>query len=271
MMNETTQLIDVNSYIPKVSMIFSKPIVGEIPGSKPKVEFKRIKIFTKNDDGTEGELVIPTGNLYSFGVSTNTSQETGVITGYVFPLCLWSGSSPTPEEEKWIDLFNEIVDNCIDHLFINRTKIGKFELERNELEKQKGGLNPLYWKLKKSSMARVPDRGPILYAKLIWDKKQDKILTNFYNSKNDKEIDPLKLLNKGCRVEESVIKIESIFIGSCIALQVKLYEAVIEPNKEMKRLTKLRCLTISDSKSAAEEMEKSEYEYEEDSDVGSLI
>ena len=38
----------------------------------------------------------------------------------------------------------------------------------------------------------------------------------------------------------------------------------------MKRLTKFRCLTISDSKSAAEEMEKSEYE-EEDSDVGSLM
>ena len=270
MMNETTQLIDVNSYIPKVSMIFSKPIVGEIPGTKPKVEFKRIKIFTKNDDGTEGELVIPTGNLYSFGVSTNTNQQTGAISGYVFPLCLWSGSSPTPEEEKWIDLFNEIVDNCIDHLLINRAKIGKFELERNELEKQKGGLNPLYWKLEKSSMARVPDRGPTLYAKLIWDKKQDQILTKFYNSKNDKLIDPLKLLNKGCRVEEGVIKIESIFIGSCIALQVKLYEAVIEPNKEMKRLTKFRCLTISDSKSAAEEMEKSEYE-EEDSDVESLM
>ena len=79
-----------------------------------------------------------------------------------------------------------------------------------------------------------------------------------------REIDPLKLLNKGCRVEEGVIKIESIFIGSCIALQVKLYEAVIEPNREMKRLTKVRC---SDSKSAAEEMEKSE---DEDSDDGSL-
>ena len=186
MMNETTQLIDINTYKPKVSMIFSKPIIGQIPGSKPKVEFKRIKIFSKNDDGTEGELVISTRNLYSFGVSTNTSQETGAITGYVFPLCLWGGSSPTPEEEKWIDLFNEIVDNCIDHLLINKHKIGKFELERNELEKQKGGLNPLYWKLEKSSMVRVPERGPTLYAKLIWDKRQDQILTKFYNSQNDK-------------------------------------------------------------------------------------
>ena len=100
MMNETTQLIDVNSYIPKVSMIFSKPIVGEIPGSKPKVEFKRIKIFTKNDDGTEGELVIPTGNLYSFGVSTNTNQQTGVITGYVFPLCLWEWKQSNTRRRK---------------------------------------------------------------------------------------------------------------------------------------------------------------------------
>ena len=182
MLNENTQLITVDNYIPKQSMIFSKPIVGEIPGSKPKIEFKRINIFTKNEDGTEGELVIPTGRLYSYGVSENRSQETNKIIGYTFPLCLWSRDKPTPEEEKWIDTFNEIVDCCIDHLVDNREEIDKFELERTDLTKTKGGLNPLYWKMQKITdeknktfMRKVPDRGPTLYAKLICDQKTRQI------------------------------------------------------------------------------------------------
>ena len=273
MTNENTQLININNYIPKQSMIFSKPISGQIPNSKPKIEFKRIKIFTKNEDGTQGELIIPTGRLYSFGVSENLSQETKKITGHTFPLCLWSGDKPTPEEKKWIDTFDEIVNCCIDHLLDNKEKIDKFDLERKDLTKTKGGLNPLYWKMEKitdengkSSMRRVPDRGPTLYAKLICYK--DKFLTKFHNMKDDKEIEPKDLMNKGCHAECG-IKIESIFIGSSISLQVKLYEANVEPKIEMKRLIPSKCKTeviISNSESAANFMEN-----DEDSDTGSLM
>ena len=276
MLNENTQLITVDNYIPKQSIIFSKPIVGEIPGSKPKIEFKRINIFTKNEDGTEGELVIPTGRLYSYGVSENRSQETNKIIGYTFPLYLWSRDKPTPEEEKWIDTFNEIVDCCIDHLVDNREEIDKFELERTDLTKTKGGLNPLYWKMQKITdeknktfLRKVSGRGPTLYAKLICDKRQDKFLTKFYNMKDDKEIEPEDLMNKGCHAE-CVIKIESIFIGARISLQVKLYEAYVEPNIEMKRLLARPKynpeVIISNSESAADFME----DYL-DSDTGSLL
>ena len=65
-----------------------------------------------------------------------------------FHLCLWSGSSPTPEEEKWIDLFNEIVDNCVDHLLRIKTKLENLSWKEMSL-KTKRGLNPLYWKRKK--------------------------------------------------------------------------------------------------------------------------
>ena len=87
-MSKNTQLTPAEGYLPKKRMIFSEPVLGEIPDSKPKIEFKRINIFTRNEDGTEGELIIPTERLYSFGISENTSQETGKITGYTFPLCL---------------------------------------------------------------------------------------------------------------------------------------------------------------------------------------
>jgi hypothetical protein len=154
-------------------MIFSEPIPGSIPDSKPKIEFKRINISTRNDDGSKGELIIPTTRLFSFGVSENTSQETGKVNGYTFPICLWSKDSPTEEEKAWTDLFDKVVEKCIDHLVENREEIEMFELSRGDLTKTKGGLNPLYWKKEKhvengkTIMRVVPGSGPTLYTKLI--------------------------------------------------------------------------------------------------------
>ena len=104
------------------NMVFSEAVSGSIPDSKVKIEFKRINITTKNEDGTEGELVIPTERLFSYGVSENTSQETGKVNGYTFPLCLWTRSDaggPTKGEKIWTDTFNNIVDRCIKHLLDN--------------------------------------------------------------------------------------------------------------------------------------------------------
>ena len=243
MTQNCTQLTSVRGYIPKERMIFSEPISGEIPDSKPKIEFKRINISTRNEDGTEGELIIPTGRLYSFGVSENTSQETGLTTDYTFPLCLWSRDGATREEEIWIDTFSSIVDHCIDHLIENREELDRFELERRDLSKSKGGLNPLYWKTEKvvnkitgkTVIRRIPDRGPTLYVKLIYYKKQDKFLTQFYNAQ-DEPLEARSLMGQHCHAKAAV-KIESIFIGSRISLQVKLYEALVEPiTPSMKRL-----------------------------------
>ena len=108
MTDENTQLTPASGYNAKERMIFSDPISGEIPDSKPKIEFKRINISTLNEDGSVGELIIPTGRLYSFGVSENTSMETGKVTGHTFPLCLWSRDGAT-DEEKQILVFSKDV------------------------------------------------------------------------------------------------------------------------------------------------------------------
>lgn len=240
--NENTQLTPAEGYNPKQRMIFSEPIVGSIPDSKVKIEFKRINISTRNEDGTVGELIIPTERLYSFGVSENTSQETGNVTGFTFPLCLWSRDGVTPAEKTWCDTFNEIVEACIDHLLENREEIDLFELTRGDLTKAKGGLNPLYYKKEKYTddkgktvLRNVPGRGPTLYAKLIYSKKQDKFLTQFFD-KDDNILEARQLMGKHC-YSTGAVKIESIFVGAKISLQVKLYEAVVEPSKMgMKRL-----------------------------------
>ena len=281
--NENTQLTPAQGYNPKQRMIFSEPIIGSIPDSKTKIEFKRINISTRNEDGTVGELIIPTERLYSFGVSENTSQETGNVTGFTFPLCLWNRDGCTPAEKTWVDNFNDIVDNCIDHLIDNKEEIDLFELTRGDLTKTKGGLNPLYYKKEKFTddkgktvLRNVPGRGPTLYAKLIYSKKQDKFLTQFFD-KNDQTIEARDLMGKHCYANGAV-KIESIFIGSKISLQVKLYEAVVEPSKMgMKRLLerpKARSMVLAAShndKSAASALDDDEDSAIIPEDNGSLV
>jgi hypothetical protein len=228
-------------------MIFTEPTSGSIPDSTPKIEFKRINIQTKNEDGTVGDLVISTSRLFSFGVSESKSQETGKVNGWTFPLCLWSRDGPTEHEKDFTDTFTAIVDKCIEHLVENKEEIEMYDLQKSDLEKSKGGLNPLYWKkekytdpkTKKVSLRVVPGSGPTLYTKLIYSKKNEKFLSQFYNM-NDESVNPLDMMGKYCYTT-SAVKIESIFIGSKISLQVKLYEAVVEPTSAgMKRLIQSR-------------------------------
>jgi len=242
---ENTQLTPAEGYDPKERMIFSEPNHGFVPDSTPKIEFKRINISTRNEDGSEGELIIPTERLFSFGVSENVSQETRKVTGYTFPLCLWNRDNPTPQEKAWTDTFNAIVDRCVDYLIDNKEEIDMYELTRADLTKSKGGLNPLYWKKEKAKdeksgkmvLRNVPGQGPTLYTKLIFSKKNDKFLTQFFDT-DDEPLNALDLMGKYCYTNAAV-KIESIFISGTgkISLQVKLYEAVVEPSKTgMKRL-----------------------------------
>jgi len=276
MSNTNTQVTPIKGYDTN-KIMFSEPILGSIPDSKPKIEFKRINISTKNDDGSVGELIIPTSRLFSFGVSENTSQETGKINGYTFPLCLWNKDGHSDEEKEFTDLFDKIVDKCIDHLVENKEEIDMFDLTRSDLTKSKGGLNPLYWKKEKhtndkgkTELRNVPNSGPTIYTKLIFSKKNDKFLSQFFDI-NDEPINALDLMGKYCYTK-AAIKIESIFIGSKISLQVKLYEAVVEPiTNGMKRLlrpTSQPTLSIPDMSSLKLHNNKDD---DDDDDDGSLI
>lgn len=217
-MNGNTQLTIAKGYDVK-RMVFSKPEVNSVPGTP--ISYKRINIGTVNPDGSQGELIMSTSRLFSFGVSENTSVESGAVNGYTLPLCLWTKDAPTDEEKAWTTTFNNIVDNCIKHILSIKDDIEKYDLEERDLKK----LNPLYWKREKGKI--VEGQGPTLYAKLIESKKNNKILTNFYNAETGEDIDPMSLKGKYCYVDAAV-KLESIYIGNRISLQVKLYEAGVK-------------------------------------------
>ena len=198
-------------------MIFSDPQSGSVPGTP--IVYKRIAISTLNKDGSTGDLILPTEELFSFGVSENLNAETHKVNGHVLPLCLWNRDGPSDAEKAWTDTFEHIVDHCKEHLIKNRDEIEQYELEEGDLRK----LNPLYWKRDKGKV--VDGTGPTLYTKLIASKKHDKILSMFFNSDGE-SIEPLSLMGKYCYAKAAV-KIESIFIGNKISLQVKLYEVEI--------------------------------------------
>jgi hypothetical protein len=224
MTDKDTQLTSALGY--NVSrMRFSEPIVGTIPESKPLISYQRILISTENEDGTLGDLIIPTETCFSFGLGENKNMDTGKINGFVLPMCLHSKDGATSNEKAFVDTINNIVEKCKDYIIENKEEIGQYELERNDLKK----LNFLYYKKDKGKI--VEGVGPTLYAKVMTKKdkatKQEKIVTMFYDF-DDNPLDPLSLIGKYCKAKGAV-KIESIFIGNKISIQVKLYEANVSP------------------------------------------
>ncbi len=206
------------------NMVFSKAQKG---GDAEKgIKYYRIMINTVNPDGSVGELVFPTDELYSFGVSENTDAETGKVNGHTLPLCLWDKLNPTPRQKAFSAKLEEIVEKCKDHLLLDSTKeeTEKFDLERSELKKLNGFI---YWKKDKGKI--VEGTGPTLYPKLLESKKDNRIITSFFDASGN-ELEPRDLIGKHCYAKAAV-KIEGIFVGGKISIQVKVFEAESRSSK----------------------------------------
>lgn len=215
----TNQLTTADGYNVK-NMKFSAPIPGVIPNSQPPIGYRRISISTKYPDGTVGDLILGTEELFSFGVSENKELGTQKVNGYSLPLCMYNRDGPTPSQLAWVTTFDKIVDRIKKYLVDHKDELELYELTMDQLIK----FNPLYWKKEKGK--KVEGRGPSLYPKLISSKKNGgKIMTSFCDE-NGNDLDPMTLIGKYCYAT-CAIKVESIFIGSKITLQVKLHQANI--------------------------------------------
>lgn len=216
-MSTTPQLTDINNFNVQ-DLVFSKPEIGNIPGQK--INFKRIRIGTRYPDNNIGDLIIASPpQLMCFGLQENRDISTNMINGYSLPICLWNRNGPTTEEKMFTDTLDTITDYIKNYLLEHRDDIEKYDLDMADLKK----FNPLYWKMEKGKI--VEDKGPMIYAKVMWSKKSNLINTIFVDENTNQENDPLFLLNKQCYVTVA-IKFESIFIGNKISLQLKLFEVV---------------------------------------------
>ena len=129
----------------------------------------------------------------------------------------------------------------------------------------------------------VEDKGPTLYAKCLYSKKNETITTLFINEDLNTNVNPLSILGKQCYVKFA-LKIESVFFGSKISLQVKLQEVLFRPKETI--LRSLICPTaeirdiskrdtvveeeieeeVEDTESVEEEEEEEEVEEEEETE-----
>jgi hypothetical protein len=223
-----TQLTDPNGF-DYSRITYGKPETKQIPNddpNAPKMSYKTIRMGVKNLDGTRGDLVMSTSEVFSFGTSANTAMGSTDVNGYTLPLCLHNKDGPTDEEVAFTDAFCGIIDNAKKHVLKDDIKeaIEKYDLDESELKK----FNPLYYKRERGKI--VPGSGPTLYCKLLYKKEKGggKILTEFTNINTGQPIDPLSLQKKYCFVTGAV-KFESIYIGTKISIQIKLVEALIRP------------------------------------------
>ena len=209
------QLSNVSNFnVDKI--VFSEAKETNIPGSF------RITIGVQYPNGAVGPLIFSTDKIYSFGVQENKSMDKPVrTTGYSIPLCLWNKEGPTEYQKQFIDTVQNVSDHIKKYILKTEVKksVKKYDLVDSDLRK----FSPLWYKKEDGEI--VQGRGPMLYPKLMCNKELQ-IYTDVADQ-NGNSIDPLTLLNQKCTVR-ACIKIESIFIGSKISLQVKVVEMEVD-------------------------------------------
>lgn len=209
------KLVNTNNFDSKF-LKFSSPEENNIPASKLK--FKRIRIMYDDKDSI-GDLILQSpSSLLSWGIQEQTDMNSGVKTGYTLPITLFSKEGATEEQEHFVEVINQITNTCKEHLVEHRHAIEKHDLELADLKR----LNPLYWKRTDNGQLDTK-KGPTLYAKTMYGKKDDEIYTTFIDESLRTDVDPKQYLNKHMYTSFA-LKVESIFIGNTISLQLKLKE-----------------------------------------------
>jgi len=202
---------------------YEAPVVGSVKDTT--IKFRRIPITYKYADGTKGDLIIPTSKLFSFGPCENIDPTTKKSNGYVFPIVLANKNGQTKDETDFINVFNKVVDLSKNYILKNKKDLKIPLVDESDLKK----FNPIFYKKDKETGEIADDALPTLYLKLAVSKKDgvERILSNFYDSLTGNEINPLDILKQRCYTT-AAIKFESIFLGSKISFQVKLYESDVE-------------------------------------------
>ena len=281
-----TQLVDPFEFNP-ANVIFDDPAAESIP-NQPGTNY-RINIGYKNKDKTEGNLILEFDTCYCFGVSENqdkTSEvvdKTNTLNGYVLPISLYDMNGPTPKQQKVVEVLCDLVAQCKKQLLKDdvQAMMGKYDDDKI-IESDLRKVNLIYWK--KENGRPMKEKGGTFYPKLLWTKAREKngkiveskINTRFYKEDdvdedgNPVEVDPIQYVGKKCMVTAAV-KIESIFIGTKIGIQAKVYEALVkEVESGPKRLLMFKPKTSSTVVSDSKEMEQEQEENVED-DIDALI
>jgi hypothetical protein len=208
-----TQLNDYKLFTPD-KLKFRNEIIKNEYDEK---NFQKIKISYLNTDGSIGDLIFSAPeNLFSYGIQELKDSDNNLL-GYIMPIILHKSQNPRPEELLFISKLEEIIELCKKE--VEEYVEGDIDFKR---------FSPLFHK-------KDSNKSPILYAKLMYNKKENKINSYFIDESTNEEIDPLTLIQKKCYIT-CAIKIESIFIGNKITIQIKIYEGIVRAIRQPRKL-----------------------------------
>jgi hypothetical protein len=156
-------------------------------------------------------LVFSSEEVFSFGVSRNTLDTNSI--SYQISLCLYDRENPKDEEIKWSAKYEEMAAVCRHYL-----KTSEFKKLKGLIDTMKG----LSWKSNEIGDAD----GPKLYPKVMFNQKKEEFITVFMDETDEIIEDPKTILDKRGRIKVA-LRFESIFVGSKVALQVRVNDVLI--------------------------------------------
>ena len=230
------------------NIIVSEPKTDQIKDDGKIISYQRIGIQVKYPDGNKGDLILPTSELFSFGISESINSTTGLVDSKSLSLCLWNRDKntgkyiPTKEQKLFTDtlyLIGQEIKNRLKILFEEKKLLPIFYKNKSSsFSNIEGQIDccPLYWgknmfeEIETEGYVNTYENGPTLYARLIESKKNNKILTHFTDFAGNEINDPFEKFNSTKKMYCTVIaaiRVESIFISGAgkIKVQYKVYEA----------------------------------------------
>lgn len=189
---------------------FSEPYTI-YPRDDSMTSYEKVYIQVDEERGHHGaDLILNTPpHLISFGIQEKKDRRTGDVIGYQVPLVLYNRKGATDEEKLFTTTLQNIVQKCQDHI-------------HDYYDADPSKLNLLSWRTQENG-----DNYPLLYVKLITNRKTNRIMTLFINEDTNEEIDPADLINKRCLMT-AALKFENLYVGDNVSIQLKLYEVLVK-------------------------------------------
>jgi len=239
--NRFTELVDVTT-MDLTKLYFDVPQELEIQQGNKTIKYFKVPLGYQQKSGV-GELVISIPMFcHCFGIE-EFQNESGKATAHSASLSMIDMNGSPDEQEKQLGLvksFIGMVDAIKKHLFTIKKEIKKPALDASDLK----GLCPIRQSIDEDGNPKGNTWffSPKLMERKVYNKEdptdvQTKIETTFY-TEDDQEVSPLEFLGKKHFKFQGSVKIESVYVGSKISLQCKIYDGVVRPiTKERKRLT----------------------------------
>lgn len=214
------------------SVIFDKCSKRTVPNSD--VAYYSANVKMRYPDGSEGPIIFQLPRCPTFGIGNKFGDSLDKLS---LSVILGEKDYFGDEHKSAVKAINDLVQACKNFTLTDDVKntIGQYELEERDLK----NMSPLAFQRDRETKKLLLDKPPILNVKLMLENDKEsgtkKVKSRFYNEDEYDEqglpisVDPREYIGKFgyCTC---LIKFESIYYGSKIKLQVKIYECEMKTN-----------------------------------------